>query len=58
MSYWDQRTDTTVANLPNAEAWWQNCISLPLYPSMTEKELHAVCDAVNVILTEQRSTIS
>lgn len=31
---------------PGAEAWFQGCVSLPLFPSMTEAEFEAVCAAV------------
>jgi dTDP-4-amino-4,6-dideoxygalactose transaminase len=31
---------------PGAESWFEGCVSLPLFPSMTDAEFAAVCDAI------------
>lgn len=31
---------------PGAEAWFEACVSLPLFPTMTDAEFEAVCSAV------------
>lgn len=36
-----------VGDMPNAEAYYQGCISLPMYPTLTEEEQSFVIDAVN-----------
>lgn len=36
-----------VGDMPNAEAYYRGCISLPMYPTLTEEEQSFVIDAVN-----------
>jgi len=36
-----------VGDMPNAEAYYRGCISLPMYPTLTEEEQSFVIEAVN-----------
>lgn len=36
-----------VGDMPNAEAYYRGCISLPMYPTLTDEEQSFVIDAVN-----------
>ena len=36
-------------NYPNAEAHYKECITIPLYPSMSDREIEIVIDSVNCI---------
>jgi dTDP-4-amino-4,6-dideoxygalactose transaminase len=39
-----------VAVLPGAEAWYARCLSLPLYPAMTEADVARVAEALGEAL--------
>jgi UDP-4-amino-4,6-dideoxy-N-acetyl-beta-L-altrosamine transaminase len=39
-----------VADLPGAEAWYARCLTLPLYPAMTDGDVHRVVEALAAIL--------
>jgi dTDP-4-amino-4,6-dideoxygalactose transaminase len=43
---------------PGAEAWFEGCVSLPLFPSMTDGEFDAVCTAVEAVLAEIRQPLT
>ncbi len=43
---------------PGAEAWFAGCVSLPLFPSMTDGEFEAVCIAVEAVLAEIRQPLT
>ena len=36
--------------LPGAEAWYSSCLSLPLYPGMTDTDVDKVVDALEAVL--------
>ncbi|MCF0039104.1 UDP-4-amino-4,6-dideoxy-N-acetyl-beta-L-altrosamine transaminase [Dyadobacter fanqingshengii] len=36
-----------IGDMPNAEAYYRGCISLPMYPTLTDEEQSFVIDAVN-----------
>ncbi len=37
-------------NLPGAEAWYAHCLSLPLYPGMTDEDVERVAEALKAVL--------
>lgn len=51
MTYYRNHYNLTPETFPNAERHWRGCVSLPLYPSMTEADLDYVCQTVKRILT-------
>ena len=57
MTHWHQTAlvdgDDAAIAFPGADAWFEGCVSLPLFPSMTEAEFEAVCTAV-IEVTHQR----
>lgn len=55
MSYWKKRTSASAVEFPGAEAWWNSCVSLPLYPAMSDEEIDTVCTAVESLLHGAKS---
>jgi len=39
-----------LAHLPGADAWYARCLTLPLYPTMTDGDVERVVDALAGIL--------
>ena len=39
------------ADYPNAEVYYRQCLSIPLYPSMTEQQIEAVIESINDLQT-------
>ena len=37
-------------DLPGAEAYYARCLSLPIYPSMTDSDVDRVVDALDSLL--------
>ena len=50
MTYYRERYGLKADHYPNAERIWKGCVSLPLYPSLTEDDLATICSAVTEIL--------
>lgn len=50
MSYYRKRYNLQAADYPNAERMWQGCVSLPIYPSLSDAELGVVCEQVREAL--------
>jgi dTDP-4-amino-4,6-dideoxygalactose transaminase len=50
MMYYRKRYHLDSAQFPEAEKIWQGCVSLPIYPSLSDAELSAVVEAVCDIL--------
>jgi dTDP-4-amino-4,6-dideoxygalactose transaminase len=50
MTYYRERYGLKPEDFPNAEKIWQGCVSLPIYPSLTEKELDYICSTIRKIL--------
>ncbi len=42
---------------PGGEAWFRGCVSLPLFPSMTDGEFEAVCTAIHAVLGRIRQPV-
>lgn len=51
MSYYRERYDRRPEEFPNAERHWRGAVSLPIYPSLTSRELEYVCETVRSVLT-------
>jgi dTDP-4-amino-4,6-dideoxygalactose transaminase len=50
MTYYQGRYHLKPDDYPNAERIWRGCVSLPLYPSLTDDDLAYICSAVADIL--------
>jgi dTDP-4-amino-4,6-dideoxygalactose transaminase len=51
MTYYRDHYQLRPADFPNAERHWRGCVSLPLYPGMTDAELDYVVRAVRELLS-------
>ena len=50
MTYWQESCGLQAGAFPNAEAIGESCVSLPLFPGMTEEEQDYVVDALEELL--------
>ena len=50
LSYYRDRYSLDAADFPEAERVWRGCVSLPIYPSLTEDELTYICAMIEDIL--------
>jgi dTDP-4-amino-4,6-dideoxygalactose transaminase len=50
MTYYRERYGLRAEDFPNAEKIWQGCVSLPIYPSLTEYDLDYICSTIKKIL--------
>ena len=46
LTHWSKTALLDPSGYPNADDWFDHCVSLPLFPSMTPEEFEAVCTAV------------
>ena len=46
LTHWSKTALLDPSGYPNADDWFDHCLSLPLFPSMTPEEFEAVCAAV------------
>lgn len=46
MTYYRQRYGLRPEEFPNAERAWQGCVSLPIYPTLSEADLEYVCTTI------------
>lgn len=51
MSYYKEMYDLQPVDFPNTEAYWQGCISLPLFPGLTEMQVDFVCSTLEELLS-------
>jgi dTDP-4-amino-4,6-dideoxygalactose transaminase len=58
MTYYIQTYAVQPGDYPQAERTWQGCLSLPLYPTMTDGELDYVCTALEEILRPARASVA
>ncbi|MGH7144525.1 MAG: DegT/DnrJ/EryC1/StrS family aminotransferase, partial [Planctomycetota bacterium] len=49
--YYQAQYDFRVGDFPHAEAFYRGCISLPMYPRLTDAEVDRVIAAVTTVLT-------
>jgi len=52
MTYYRNRYALKPDLYPNAERHWQGCISLPIYPTLTDAELTYVCSCLRNLITK------
>jgi len=50
MTYYRERYGLEPENYPNSERIWRGCVSLPIYPSLSEDELEYICSTIITIL--------
>jgi len=50
MTYYRERHGLRREDFPNAERIWRGCVSLPIYPSLSDDDLAYVCDTIRGIL--------
>ncbi|GAB6095169.1 O-antigen biosynthesis aminotransferase WlbF [Desulfatiferula olefinivorans] len=50
MSYYRDHYHLNPTDYPNAERMWNGCVSLPVYPSLTETELEYICTTIRTVL--------
>ena len=54
MTHWSRHDDAPASEaataFPGAESWYRGCVSLPLFPSMTDGEFDTVCEAVEAAM--------
>jgi len=46
MSYYQSKYQLDAKDFPNAEHHWQGCVSLPVYPSLSNSELSYICETI------------
>ncbi len=51
MTYYQERYGLRPEDYPNAERIWKGCVSLPIYPSLTDEALGYICDTMIKILS-------
>ena len=54
MSVWKRLAEIPETGCPAADRWFEECLSLPLFPSMTPAEIDAVIDAVETVCARHR----
>ncbi len=54
MTYYKERYNLRPEDYPNAERIWKGCVSLPIYPSLSNDELDYICASIKDILGTQR----
>jgi dTDP-4-amino-4,6-dideoxygalactose transaminase len=54
MTYYRERYGLKPEDFPNAERHWQGCLSLPVYPSLTNAELEYIVRSVKEALTDTK----
>lgn len=52
MTYYRERYGLRPEDYPNAERIWKGCVSLPIYPSLSDEELDYICLSIIEILTK------
>lgn len=52
MTYYRERYGLAPEDFPEAERIWRGCVSLPIYPTLTDDELAYVCETVRVLLAD------
>ena len=56
MSHWMRTAILDPHGYPGADAWFEGCVSLPLFPAMTNEEFDAVTTAITATLSECRTS--
>ena len=50
MTYYRERYGLIPEDYPNAERIWKGCVSLPIYPSLSDEDLDYICSTITDIL--------
>jgi dTDP-4-amino-4,6-dideoxygalactose transaminase len=50
MTYYRDRYNLKEGDFPNAERHWHGTVSLPIYPSLTDRELGYICEVIQELL--------
>lgn len=50
MTYYREHYGLRPEDFPNAERIWKGCVSLPIYPSLSEKDLDYICSSIIELL--------
>lgn len=50
MTYYKERYGLRPEDFPNAERIWKGCVSLPIYPTLSDEELGYICKCIHEIL--------
>ncbi|MCP4895219.1 MAG: DegT/DnrJ/EryC1/StrS family aminotransferase [Actinomycetales bacterium] len=58
MTHWSKTALQAPSGYPSADAWFEHCVSLPLFPSMTPAEFDLVCTAVESAVTNCLADVS
>ena len=51
MTYYKERYGLRPEDFPNAERIWKGCVSLPIYPTLSDGELEYICKSIHEILS-------
>ena len=52
MTYYKDHYSLNEEDFPEAERIWRGCVSLPIYPSLTNDELNYICTAIREIFEQ------
>lgn len=52
MTYYRERYHLKPESFPNAERHWQGVVSLPVYPSLSDQDLHYICATIRKLLNQ------
>ena len=50
MTYYKERYNLKPEDFPNAERMWKGCVSLPIYPNLSDEDLRYIVEAIKGIL--------
>ena len=51
MQYYRERYGLTPVDFPHTERMWNGCVSLPIYPSLSNQEIRFVCESLRSLLS-------
>ena len=51
MTYWKEKFDCKEENFPNSNAYYSGCISLPIYPDLSEQEVNYIISLLKKSIT-------
>lgn len=55
MTYYRDRYGLKAEDFPNAEKHWRGCLSLPVYPGLSEPELAYICETVHRAVSARKT---
>lgn len=56
MTYYRETYGLSPDDFPQAERIWNGCVSLPIYPSLTDEELSYICKAIKETLSGRQTS--